>query len=217
MAISFIELPTEILQLIFLFLTPSELPFSLCKQVYHCLDQYSFWIQLCKQWSTENFTIAPLDSTTNMKKYFIENLYLKRQVFVNLKCQFNENYVCKLYQIIFGKDTFEVYFHVHGDMSLGVIQKPQYSWIRIEEREEDVVLGWVYVRSYHNSPHVCKIISQDDYHIHGILTFRMKLVQGGKYLFQYGEGGYSTCVLFHLTEEYLLKNRISHLIKKNTQ
>lgn len=48
----------------------------------------------------------------------------------------------------------------------------------------------------------------------GVLVYKASYAVGGTYSFYYGEGGYHTIKLFDLTEEFIRKHKLQHIIDR---
>ncbi len=48
----------------------------------------------------------------------------------------------------------------------------------------------------------------------GVLGYKASYAMGGTYSFRYGQGGYDEVKLFDLTEEFIQKHKLQHIIER---
>ncbi|KDO18108.1 hypothetical protein SPRG_16503, partial [Saprolegnia parasitica CBS 223.65] len=113
---------------------------------------------------------------------------------------FNQTYRCAVLGISFSKGAIELRFHINGNHSLGGLQDPWYSKLRIDDeclRPTDV-----WLTDNHSK---CSYA--------GVLRFRVALARGRVVQFTYGYSGYSTAFVCELTETFCRQHSLEHLLE----
>ena len=141
--------------------------------------------------------------TTWMRR-FAESAYHRRVVDVapNLESRYNENYRCRVLGVEMShrEGGLIVDFHVAGDMSLGPLQRAEYSRLHVVAAAPPrvVIPG--------------RVLSLDEDTVvscRGRILFPWRGMRWGASLaFEFGEGGYRPAPLFFLTEELVRKYRL---------
>ena len=104
----------------------------------------------CRRCNWYPFSQAHFARSAKQRLFFLMNhrclitTYPPSHTLPIVESVYNENYRCKVYHVILAADFVQVFFHVKGNMSLGLLQDPGGSKLRVTFRENSISSTHVY-------------------------------------------------------------------------
>jgi hypothetical protein len=157
----------------------------------------------------EDWTQTQTDPTlTHWYDRFVKEALWTRKVVLSsdVISRFNEGYYCEIKAIAFASDSITLHIDEHGDYTMGQIQHPDHSQFLT------TVGSFPPTRS--NLIGSTFEIADPKSRYLGVLIYKASYAVGGAYSFSYGEAGYSDVKLFDLTEEFIRKHKLQHIVDR---
>ena len=142
--------------------------------------------------------------------------------------RFNEGYYCEIKAIAFASDSITLHIDEHGDYTMGKRWSVDVLTADSVSHPLPLYLGQIqhpdhsqFLTTVGSFPPTRSNLIGSTFEIAdpksrylGVLIYKASYAVGGAYSFSYGEAGYSDVKLFDLTEEFIRKHKLQHIVDR---